>query len=69
MGVSPKVALPEIMKSNPKPINIPPELIARCNGTDQAERMDALFRAVLRVPHSAVVKDTAKRARARAKKT
>lgn len=56
------------MKSNTKPISIPPELAARCNGSDQAERMDKAFRAVLSVPHSAVMKDTAKRKRARAKK-
>ncbi len=56
------------MKLQPKPIQIPPELAARCNGSDQAERMDRAFRAVLSTPHSAVVKDTAKRKRARAKK-
>ena len=49
-----------------KPIQITPELAARCDGTDQAERMDKLFRAVIAVPHSAVVKDTAKRKRKRA---
>jgi len=54
------------MKS--KPIHIPPELAARCDGNDQAERMDAAFRAILSTPHSAVVKDTAKRKRAREKK-
>ncbi len=57
------------MKIEPKPISIPPELAARCDGSDQAERMDKLFRAVLAIPHSAVLKDTAKRKRARAKKT
>ncbi len=55
------------MKSVPKPIQIESEIAARCSGPDQAERMDALFRAVLSVPHSAVVKDAAKRKRARAK--
>lgn len=51
-----------------KPIRISPELAARCDGPDQAERMDVAFRAILNVPHSAVVKDTAKRARARKKR-
>jgi hypothetical protein len=52
------------MKS-PKPMSISPELAARCEGNDQAERMDKAFRAVLSVPHSAVLKDTAKRKRVR----
>jgi hypothetical protein len=56
------------MKSRPKPILISPELAARCDGNDQAERMDKLFRAVLSVPHSAVLKDTAKRKRSRTRK-
>jgi hypothetical protein len=56
------------MKSQPKLIHISPELAARCDAADQAERMDAVFRAVVTVPHSAVVGDTAKRKRARLKK-
>lgn len=48
-----------------KPIKISDELAARCDGNDQAERMDKAFRAVLSTPHSAVIKDTAKRKRAR----
>lgn len=56
------------MKSQPKPIHISPELAARCEGNDQAERMDKVFRAVLAVPHSEVLKDTAKRKRERMKK-
>jgi hypothetical protein len=55
------------MKS-PKPMSISPELAAGCEGNDQAERMDNAFRAVLSVPHSAVLKDTAKRKRVRVKK-
>ena len=57
------------MKPQSRPIQIPPEIAARCVGPDQSERMDKLFRAVLTVPHSAVLKDTAKRKRKRAKKT
>ena len=56
------------MKSTPKPITISPELEARCDGNDQAERMDKVFRAVLSVPHSAVLKDAAKRKRVREEK-
>jgi hypothetical protein len=56
------------MKSQPKPISIPPELVARCDGSGQAERMDAALRAVLSVPHSSIVKDAAKRKRAWAKR-
>jgi hypothetical protein len=56
------------MKRQAKPISIPPELAARCDGNDQAERMDKAFRAVLSTPHSAVMKDTAKRKKARAKR-
>jgi len=56
------------MKHQPKPISISPELAARCDRPDAAERMDKMFRAVISVPHSAVLKDEAKRKRARAKK-
>lgn len=56
------------MSSRIKPISISPELAARCDGNDQAERMDAAFRAVLTVPHSAVLQDTEKRKQDRAKK-
>jgi hypothetical protein len=57
------------MKQESKPIQISPELAARCDGNDQAERMDKAFRAVLSTPHSAVIKDTAKRKRTREKKS
>jgi len=56
------------MNSQQKPIQISPELAARFTGNDQAERMDAAFRALLKVPHSAVLKDTAKRKREREKR-
>ena len=56
------------VKSQAKPITISPALAARCDGNDQAERMDKVFRAVLSVPHSAVVKDAEKRRRERMKK-
>ena len=54
--------------SGSKPISIPPDIAARCDRPDGAERMDNLFRAVLTVPHSAVLKDAAKRKQAREKK-
>jgi hypothetical protein len=44
------------------------ELAAGCDGNNQAEGMDAALGAVLKVPHSAVLKNTAKRRRARTKK-
>jgi nicotinamidase-related amidase len=56
------------MKPSVKPIQISPELAARCDGNDQAKRMDKAVRAVLSTPHSVVTKDTAKRKRAREKK-
>ena len=56
------------MKPQPKPIKISPELAARFDGTNAAERMDAALRAVLSTPHSAVLKDTKKRQKERAKR-
>jgi hypothetical protein len=56
------------MKPPIKSIQISPELAVRCDGNDQAERMDKAFRAVLNTPHTAVLKDTAKRKRAWTKK-
>ena len=38
------------MKSQPKTINIPDDIAARCTGPDQAQRMDALFRKVIDAP-------------------
>lgn len=37
-----------------KPIQISPELAARCDGNDQAERMDKLLRAVIVVPRAEI---------------
>lgn len=56
------------MKTEPKPISIPDDLAARCDGPDQFERFDKLFRAVISVPHEAIVKEEEKWKRARAKK-
>lgn len=43
-----------------KPIKISPELAARCERADGAERMDKLFRAVIAVPHSAIAEQEKK---------
>ena len=56
------------MKSQPRPIQIPDDIAARCVGPDQAERMDRALRAVIGTPHTAVTKDTKKRARSRARR-
>ena len=57
----------EVNKRIQRPITISPELAARCDGNDRTERMGKAFRAVLKTPHSAVMKDTAKRKRERDK--
>jgi len=44
------------------------DLSARCAGPDQFQNFDSAFRRALSVPKSAVLKDDAKWARARAKK-
>jgi uncharacterized protein YdeI (YjbR/CyaY-like superfamily) len=46
--------------SDPKPIKIPDELIERCDGADQFEQFDKLFRAVISVPRSEILKERAK---------
>jgi hypothetical protein len=51
----------------PKPITISPDLAVRCDRPDAAERMDQLFRAVISVPHSVVVKEEEKWKQARGK--
>jgi hypothetical protein len=56
------------MKSQPKPITIPEDLAARCDGPNQFENFDKLFRMVITVPKSAILKEEAKWKRAQAKK-
>jgi hypothetical protein len=58
------------MKSphEPKPINIPDDLAARCTGPDQFERFEKLFRAYIAVPHEEIVKEEEKWKRTRARK-
>lgn len=55
-------------QDTPKPITIPDDLAARCDGPNQFENFDKLFRAVIAVPKSAILKEEAKWKRARAKK-
>ncbi|MGI8960766.1 MAG: hypothetical protein ACR2IV_13575 [Bryobacteraceae bacterium] len=52
-----------------KPITIPDDLIARCDGPDQLGKFDKFFRAVIAVPKSEIDTQEAKWKRSRAKKT
>jgi hypothetical protein len=56
------------MNSQPKPIEVPPGIAARCDSPDQAERMDQLLRAVIAVPKATIDKEEAKWKLARARK-
>lgn len=56
------------MKSKPKPISIPPEIAARCDGQDQFQKFDQLLRTVIAVPHSEIVKREAEWNKTQAKK-
>lgn len=71
MGLSPR-GKPAVscgqMNSEPKPISIPPEIAERCDGPNQFEKFDQLFRTVIAVPKSAILKEEAKWKRSRAKK-
>lgn len=53
---------------NPKPIAIPDDLAARCDGPDQFEKFDRMFRNVISVPKTAIDKEEAKWKRAQEKK-
>ena len=55
------------MKIESSPITIPPDLAAKCDGPNQFENFDKLFRAVIAVPKAAIDKEEAKWKRARAK--
>jgi len=41
--------------AKPRPINISPELLAKCSGPDQFERFDALVSKVLSVPRAKIM--------------
>jgi uncharacterized protein (TIGR03435 family) len=54
--------------STPRPINLHPETIAKCDGPEQFETFDRLFRSVIAVPKAAVEKSEAKWKRKQEKK-
>jgi hypothetical protein len=54
--------------TEPAPITIPPDIAAKCDGPDQFEKFDRLFRGVIAVPKEAIAKEETKWKRARAKK-
>lgn len=58
------------MKPEPssKPIQIPEDIAARCDGPDQFEKFDNLFRTVIATPKAEIDKRDAKWKRAQAKK-
>ena len=59
----------EVMKSTePAPIAIPPEIAANCDGPDQFERFDRLFRAVIVTPKKTIDKAEKKWKRRQEKK-
>jgi len=49
------------------PLEIPPDIAAKCTGPGQFEKFDRLFRSVIAVPKSDIVKAEAKWKRDRAK--
>ena len=50
------------------PISIPPDIAAKCDGPDQFQNFDRIFRAVIAAPKAAVDKAEAKWKRKQAKK-
>jgi hypothetical protein len=58
------------MKSQPRtaPLEIPPDIAAKCTGPDQFEKFDRLFRSVISVPKADIDKAEAKWRQERAKK-
>jgi hypothetical protein len=45
---------------HPVPIVIRGDIAVRCDGPDQFEKFDQLFRKMIAVPHSAITKEEAK---------
>jgi len=54
--------------SSQRPINIPEDIAARCDGPDQFEKFDNLFRTVIATPRAEIDKNEAKWKRAQVKK-
>jgi hypothetical protein len=57
----------ESMKST-EPISIPEAIAAKCDGPNQFQNFDRLFRSVIAVPKLAIDKEETKWKRARARK-
>jgi len=51
-----------------KPINLSPETVARCNGPEQFQNFDRMFRSVIAVPKEKIVKEETKWKRKQARK-
>ena len=49
----------------PRPIALSPEVIAKCDGSDQFEKFDRMFRTVIAVPKAEIDKREAKWKRAK----
>jgi hypothetical protein len=58
-----------ISHSSPLPISIPEDIAARCDGPDQFEKFDNLFRTVIATPKAEIDKNEAKWKRAQAKRS
>ena len=54
--------------TEPACIVIPPDIAAKCEGPDQFQNFDRIFRAVISAPKTAVDKEEAKWKRKQAKK-
>jgi hypothetical protein len=54
--------------SDTRPITIPADIAAKCDGPDQFQNFDRLFRSVIAVPKAAMEKEETKWKKARAKK-
>jgi hypothetical protein len=46
--------------SSPRPIDVSKDIAARCNGPDQSEKFDNLFRTVIATPKAEIDKRDAK---------
>jgi hypothetical protein len=56
------------IQPQPRPIQIPPEIAAKCDAPNQAARFDRMFRHVIAVPKAEIDRRDAKWKRAQARK-
>jgi hypothetical protein len=56
------------MQAPSQPLEIPPDIAAKCDGPKQFEKFDRLFRSVISVPKADIDKAEAKWRQERAKK-